>query len=114
MTTTRLVWVVAAAGVVACASATDVATPATVTFVIDAPLCSSVIPVQFSIDGHVVGIDTFRVALANPHTSSREFTTPAGSHTLSAQTVAGYVWPAKDVTLGAGQAVTDSLPFYCS
>lgn len=114
MTTSRLVWIAAMAGIVACASATGVATPATVTFVLDAPLCSSVIPVQFSIDGHLVGVDTFRVAVASPHTSSRPFTAPAGAHTLTAQTVAGYVWPAKGVTLAAGQAVTDSLPFYCS
>lgn len=32
-------------------------------FELDAPLCSSVIPVQFQVDGSEVGVDTFRVNL---------------------------------------------------
>ena len=112
--TQRIALGICAAGLVACASTTPVGPSATVAFVIDAPLCSSVIPVQFSIDGHLVGVDTFRVAVLSPHTSSRTFAVPPGEHTLNAQTMAGYLWPGKTVTLSAGQALVDSLPFYCS
>jgi hypothetical protein len=93
----------------------DVAAPsATVHFVLDAPLCSSIIPVQFSIDGLEVGVDTFRVDIPSPHTTSRAFAVSLGAHTLSARTGAGYAWPDKAVSLAAGQAFADSLSFYCS
>jgi hypothetical protein len=86
----------------------------TVSFLIDAPLCSSTIPVQFSIDGALVGTDTFVVHYGPEHLMSRAFATAAGQHTLSARTLNGYLWPDKTVTVGAGQAVVDTLPFYCS
>ena len=87
----------------------------TVSFMIDAPLCSSRIPVELSIDGALVGTDTFVVNLGTEHLRSRAFATSAGQHTLSARvTFNGYTWPEKKVTIGAGQAVVDTLPFYCS
>jgi hypothetical protein len=99
--------------VAACRNAESVAEPATVYFYIDAPLCSSVIPVQFLVDSALVGSDTFRVHLGGEHLTSRGFTTRAGAHRLSART-GFYTWPEKRVTLGPGEAFTDSLPFYCS
>ena len=100
--------------VVGCGSGRAVAPQATVYFQLDAPLCSSILPVQFSIDSVLVATDTFRVHLANEHTRSRGFETPAGSHTLSARVVTGYVFDDRHVTLAPGEAFTDSLPFYCS
>jgi hypothetical protein len=97
---------------------------ASVNFVLDAPLCSSTFIVQFSIDSLVVGTDTFRVNLPNPHTTSRVFGTSAGTHTLGAEVTGGAIiggsigplhpWPDRGVTIVAGQAFPDSLPFYCS
>ena len=86
----------------------------TVTYRIDAPLCSMKLPVIFSIDNVEVGRDTFVVQLANEHLASRAFETSVGKHVLSARSLAGYLWPDKTVTLDAGAAFTDSLPFYCS
>jgi hypothetical protein len=87
----------------------------TVSFMIDAPLCSSTIPVQFSIDSVLVGTDTFIVHYGPEHLMSHAFSTSAGQHTLSARgTFNGYTWPEKKVTLVQGQAFTDTLPFYCS
>jgi hypothetical protein len=83
-------------------------------FALDAPLCSSVLPVQFSIDNALVGTDTFRVNLAPNHTTSAAFPTSAGSHTLGARVVGGYVWADTLVMLSAGAVLTKSLPFYCS
>jgi hypothetical protein len=100
------------AAVVTLAACTDPA-PAAVDFLIDAPLCSSRIPVEFSIDGRVVGTDTFLVHLAPEHIRSRVFTASPGQHTLHAATNL-YAWPDKTVTLTDGQSVTDTLPFYCS
>ena len=99
----------------ACKSSTS-ATPKqpVVFFAIDAPLCSSTIPVRFSIDSAEVGADTFVVNYGPPHTTSRGFTVSVGEHTLSARTEWNYVWPDKRVTLAAGETFTDSLPFYCS
>jgi hypothetical protein len=87
---------------------------AAVHFALDAPLCSSVIPVQLSIDGALVATDTFRVHLDAPHTISRAFAMPAGVHMLGARAVVGHVWPDTSVTLAPGESFTWSLPFYCS
>ncbi len=97
-----------------CSTEESEAPRATVYFVIDAPLCSSTIPVQFFIDGLIVGTDTFLVHLSPEHTHSRGFPISPGSHSLGAQVLAGYVWPDTIVTLTAGEIFTDSLPFYCS
>jgi hypothetical protein len=107
---------VASAVLVACMNTTEnPVLNASVFFELDAPLCSSIIPVQLSIDHTVVATDTFMVNVApREHIRSRAFITTAGAHILSARTVAGYVWPDLHVTLAAGSAVTDSLPFYCS
>jgi hypothetical protein len=106
---------IAFAALVACSGATEAAPSGVVFFQLDAPLCSSIIPVQFSIDQAIVATDTFMVHVAGGnHTRSRAFETSPGAHTLSARTVGGYVWPDKQVTITAGAAVTDSLPFYCS
>ena len=86
----------------------------TVQFAIDAPLCSSRIPVQFSIDALDVGADTFSVNLSPEHTTSRAFVATVGQHTLAAHVVNGYMWPDKVVILAAGDVYTDTLPFYCS
>ena len=87
---------------------------ATVYFVIDAPLCSSRIPVEFSIDSALVGRDTFVVNLAPEHLTSRGFPVSVGVHVVGARVVGGAVWPDRSVALGAGAVFTDSLPFYCS
>ena len=104
--------------IAACSRAGVTAPHGTVQFVLVAPLCSSVIPVQFSIDGVRVGADTFRVNVSGPHTTSRGFSAPVGAHTLGAQVTGsfagGYVWPAATVTVSAGQTAADSLSFYCS
>ena len=91
----------------------DPAPGAAVDFLLDAPLCSSRIPVEFSIDGTVVGTDTFFVHLAPEHIRSHLFGASPGRHTLHAATNL-YAWPDKTVTLSDGQSVTDTLPFYCS
>ena len=88
--------------------------PAVVYYAIDAPLCSSRIPVELLIDGTQVGTDTFVVNLAPEHKTSRGFLAMAGSHTVGARVPGGYVWPDRGVALTAGQVFTDSLPFYCS
>jgi hypothetical protein len=88
--------------------------PATVRFVLDAPLCSSSLPVQFFIDSVMVGADVFRVHLAPDHTVSSDFGTTAGRHVLDARVVGGYVWPSTVVALAPGGVFADTLPFYCS
>jgi hypothetical protein len=110
----RVVLAATAAAVLACQGLDPVAQAATIYFALDAPLCSSVLPVQLSIDGVVVRADTFRVHVSNPHTTSVGFTTSPGSHTLGARVVAGYVWADTVVTVNAGSALTKALPFYCS
>ena len=99
---------------VACRGSVPTAPRATVYFALDAPLCSSVLPVQFLIDNALVGTDTFRVNLAPNHTTSAAFPTSAGSHTLGARVVGGYVWADTVVILSAGAVLTKTLPFYCS
>jgi len=115
-TLTTLSLAVASVGFISFAACTivDPAPGATVDFLIDAPLCSSRIPVEFSIDGAIVGTDTFLVHLGTvEHTRSRAFTAPPGRHTLHAATGL-YAWPDKTLTFADGQSVTDTLPFYCS
>ncbi len=87
---------------------------ATVRFALDAPLCSSRIPVTFFIDSVQVGADTFTIQLPPDHTLSRVFLTSPGQHTVGARDVSGALWPDTVVNLLAGEVFTDSLPFYCS
>ncbi len=96
----------------ACASATAI-DGATVRFYLDAPLCSSVVPVELSIDRSVVAVDTFRVNFASPHGTSKPFTVSPGTHVLGAR-FGSYIFPEKSVLFTPGLAVIDSLPFYCS
>lgn len=102
-------------GVAACKSApTAAAASASVTFVFAPRSCSSVAPVHFAIDGIEVGVDTFKVAVnGGDHLVSRAYSTSPGQHSLSAHTDR-YMWAAASVSLGPGQTVDDSLPFYCS
>lgn len=90
------------------------APPATVYFVLDAPLCSSILPVEFSIDNVKVGSDTFLVNLQPEDTVSTGFEIKAGDHVLGATVVNGYVWPDTTVTLAPGASFQHLLPFYCS
>ena len=99
---------------VACSTPSETPAAATVYFVLDAPLCSSQLAMQFEIDHVSVGADTFRVNLSPNRTRSRAFTVKPGDHTLSARVVGGYVWPDTVVRLVSGAVVNDSLPFYCS
>lgn len=91
--------------------------PTTVQFVLDAPLCSSIIPVRLSIDKAIVAIDTFYTLGVRREESAR-FPVSPGPHGLSAQVITsigtGFVWPETLVTVQAGQAYRHSLPFYCS
>lgn len=81
---------------------------------IDAPLCSSVLPVEFTIDDVTVGVDTFRVNYGPSHIKSRGFAVEPGVRTLGARVTNGYVWPDTTVQLEAGTVFNDTLPFYCS
>ena len=98
----------------ACSGSASLTPRPVVSFMIDAPLCSMTLPVVFSIDKVEMGTDTFVVQLRNERLTSRTFETSVGQHVLSARSTVGYVWPEKTVTLSAGAAFTDSLPFYCS
>jgi hypothetical protein len=82
--------------------------------VLDAPLCSLQLPVQFWIDGIPVGADAFRVRLPPNDTTSAGFRTAPGTHSLGARVVGGLVWPDTTVTLSPGEVFTRLLPFYCS
>lgn len=109
-----LLGVLALTTVGACSDALTVAPSASVRFVIDAPLCSSIIPVQLSIDNVLVGADTFRVAVTSVHLTTRAFLVAPGAHTLGARVPGGYTWSDRTVMFAAGDALSDSLPFYCS
>ena len=98
---------------VSCGGTEPILQESTVFFRLNAPLCSMALPVRLSIDGSVVGIDTFRVNLPDPHLTTRGFPTSAGRHVLGAFAFAG-VWPDTTVTLRAGIAMTDTLSAYCS
>lgn len=113
---TRLLYAFVCPVLLAYAACTDPLTPTTSTiyFELDAPLCSSLLPMEFKIDDALVGVDTFRVNYGPNHTKSRAFSVSPGSHKLGARVADGYVWPDTIVQLNAGAAFTDSLPFYCS
>jgi hypothetical protein len=87
---------------------------AAVRFELDAPLCSSQLPVEFRIDGLLTGTDTFRIHLPPDHLRSRAFSVSPGPHRLSANVVGGMAWPDTVVELDAGERLTRVLPFYCS
>jgi hypothetical protein len=109
------VWsVLAVTGVVACQHAATTEPAARVHFVIVPQACSSVLPVEFSIDGRLVGTDTFRVAVVSPRTTSRDFETSPGQHVVGARVAGGFVWPNQTLSMAAGAVVADSLPFSCS
>lgn len=113
----RMLCGIAAIGALsACSGAhTGIDPRATVFFQLDAPLCSSIIPVQFNIDDALVGKDTFVVHLANEHTKSRAFVTTAGQHKLGVGVFGSpNGWSDTTVTLRAGETFTDTLHFYCS
>jgi hypothetical protein len=86
----------------------------TVVFVLDAPLCSSVLPVEFLIDSVLVGSDTFRVRVSPSDTISPTYRTTAGTHLLGARVVNGLVWADTTVSIAPGEVFTLLLPFYCS
>jgi hypothetical protein len=86
----------------------------TVVFILDAPLCSSMLPMEFSIDSVLVGSDTFRVRLPPNDTISPSFRTTPGSHSLGAHVINGLIWPDTAVTLTEGESFSLLLPFYCS
>jgi hypothetical protein len=110
----RALVIIAATGVAACRSAAIVTPSPTVSFVFAPQACSSIVPVQFFIDGLQVATDTFRVGVTGgDHLASRGIATSPGRHVLGARTDR-FTWPDMTVTLAAGQAFTDSLPFYCS
>jgi len=69
--------------------------------------------VQLSIDKAIVATDTF-VTWGVKDTISKPFPVAFGLHTVSANVIGGYVWPEKLVTVHAGEAYVDTLPFYCS
>lgn len=97
-----------------CDGTEPVAPQATVRYLIDAPLCSSILPVEFFLDGVRVGTDTFVVGIFPEHLLSRDFETTSGQHVLGASVVGGFVWPDTVVTLAASVVFLDTLPFYCS
>ena len=82
-------------------------------FHLDAPFCSISLPVRFSIDGVVVGVDTFRVNLAPNRLDSRSFPTTPGQHVLGAYAFTG-TWRDSTVIVKSGATTVDTLGFYCS
>jgi hypothetical protein len=102
------------AGVLSACKEDPLAPGGTVVFVLDAPLCSSALPVEFLIDSVLAGSDTFRIHLPPDDTISPTFRVGTGSHILGARVVSGYVWPDTAVTITPGEAFTLRLPFYCS
>src|SRR6185503_11869174 len=72
--------------------------PTTIAFALDAPLCSSMLQVQLSIDKALVATDTF-TTYGVKDTISRKFNVVAGQHIVSANVIGGYVWPEKLVTV---------------
>ena len=97
-----------------CTNEPDHSSTATVYFVLDAPLCSSQLAMQFQVDGATIGTDTFRVHLTPDHTTSHAFAVDTGTRTIGARVVGGYVWPDSVVHLDAAAVFRDTLPFYCS
>jgi hypothetical protein len=97
-----------------CTSGDEPNDEAAIRFQLDAPLCSSQLPVEFRIDGTLVGTDTFRVHLAPDHILSRAYPVSPGEHLLAAAIPGGFVWPDTVVDVRPGHTFTRSLPFYCS
>ena len=113
----RLALFVAAVSALSCGLFDPVNKPATVRFVLEAPLCSSILPVELSIDKVIVARDTF-YSFGIPQAESEAFPVEAGPHSLSARVIAsigtGFTWPETLVTVHAGEAYRHPLPFYCS
>lgn len=105
---------IAGAALAAACGSDPISPNATVRFVLDAPFCSSRLPVQFFIDAQLVATDTFAVNFGPAHTVSALFSTKSGVHSIGARVVNGFIWPDKTITLTPGQAFNDTLPFYCS
>ena len=101
------------AALIACA---DPLPPPKVDFLIDAPLCSSTIPVSLWVDGLQVGVDTFVVHYGPPHERTRAFETSVGTHKLAVKHYPNGVLIQEDstVALKAGQIYTFTVGFYCS
>ena len=87
--------------------------PSAVSFHLDASFCSMRLPVRFSIDGVVVGVDTFLVNLAPNHLDSQSFPATPGQHVLGAYAFAG-TWRDSTVIVTSGATTVDTLGFYCS
>jgi hypothetical protein len=103
------------ATIVACGRTPTEPPVGAVNFMIVAPLCSSVVPMFFRIDGGTTSVDTFRVNIGGgTHTVTRDYVLTPGPHVLSARTSWGYVWADTTVTVVANKTTTDSLPLYCS
>lgn len=100
--------------ILSCSPSTAPLEPPTVDFLLDLQLCSSIIPVQFTIDGNLVGSDTFRIGLVNPHVRSPAYATTPGAHALGVQATNFGGWGMKTVYLDAGRAYTDTLGGSCS
>ena len=97
-----------------CGGGTPTATSrSAVSFHLDAPFCSMSLPVRFSIDGVVVGVDTFRVNLAPNRLDSQSFPTTPGQHVLGAYAFTG-TWRDSTVIVKSGATTVDTLGFYCS
>ena len=109
-----LVSVIVLVTILSCSQSTAPVVPPTVDFLLNLHLCSSIIPVQFTIDGNVVGTDTFRIGLLNPHVRSPLYATTRGVHVLDVQATNFGSWGSKTVYLTAGTAYTDTLGGSCS
>ena len=116
----RLFGIVSAVAGLACGAYTidPPVPPTTVSFLLAAPLCSSILHVQLSIDKAIVATDTFVTITGIKDTTSKQFAVLAGQHSVSANVISGlgsgFVWPEKMVAVPAGTAYVDTLPFYCS
>ena len=114
----RVAWAFGVALLAACASSSSpTQRSASVRYVAVSTTCSSVIPVAFSIDGQLVGTDTFRIdAGPSVHVVSSDFMTTAGHHVVGAHVTSNtsFAWPDASVDLAAGAVFVDSLSFYCS
>lgn len=95
----------------------------TVRFQLDAPLCSSVLPLRFLVDGRVVSSDTFVVGFGDrPLRTTHDVQMTATAHDLSVQLFRPVLndYGAVDglatqhVNVPAGGLVVDTLHFYCS
>ena len=106
----RALVIIAAIGVAACRSAIVTPSP-TVSFVFAPHACSSIVPVQFFIDGLQVATDTFRVGVAGgDHLVSRGIATSPGQHVLGARTDR-FTWPDMTVTLVGGASLHGLVAF---